>query len=89
MNQATTTSRLSHANRRDENISVLHFKRFLEVFSAPVAQDSSQVMQRNAEFRVLHVARYGGNCNSSSNRATKYVTIFSPGCCTARELGRV
>ena len=57
MKQAITT-RLSHANRRQEDISILHFKRFLEAASALSAAHSAHVIQqRNAKFRVLHVKR--------------------------------
>ena len=55
MNQAT--ARPSRANHRQEDISVLHFKRFLEAFSAAVVEDSAKGMQRDAKFRVLHVKR--------------------------------
>jgi len=57
MNQATPPTPLTNANSRQEDISVFHFKRFLEAFSAPVADDSANGMQRNAKFRVLHVKR--------------------------------
>ncbi len=56
MNQITTT-RPSRTNRHEENVSVLHFKRFLEAFSAPVAGGPANGMQHNAKFRVLHVKR--------------------------------
>jgi autotransporter-associated beta strand protein len=51
--QATTS--LLEANRYHANLSVLHFKRFLEAFSAPIAADSPNGMQPRATFRVLHV----------------------------------
>jgi len=55
MNPAFT--RPSHAIRRHEDISVLHFKRFLETLSAPVAANFAIGTQPNAKFRVLHVKR--------------------------------
>jgi hypothetical protein len=55
MNQITT--RPFRANHRQEDISVLHFKRFLEAFSALGANDSTQAAPTNVKFRVLHVKR--------------------------------
>jgi hypothetical protein len=58
MNQATIASaRPSRANRCTEDLSILHFKRFLEALSAPVATASATGMQSGAKFRVLHVKR--------------------------------
>ena len=61
MNQATTTrsatTRPTQTYRRQEDIPVLHFKRFLEAFSARDAADCARGMQCNAKFRVLHVRR--------------------------------
>jgi hypothetical protein len=56
MNRATT-AHPSHANRRNEDTSLLHFKRFLEAFSAPGIAGSATGMQTNTQFRVLHVKR--------------------------------
>ncbi len=58
MNQVTT--RPFRARHRQEDLSVLHFKRFLEAFSAPTANGCAQWMQPNAKFRVLHVKRRFG-----------------------------
>jgi hypothetical protein len=58
MNQAIT--RLPQGNRRREDLSVVHFKRFLEALSAPVTRDSAKAIQSRTKFRVLHVRRKFG-----------------------------
>jgi hypothetical protein len=53
----STTARLPHISQRDGEMSVMHFKRFLEAFSAPMTAPVAHEVRRGTTFRVLHVKR--------------------------------
>ncbi len=60
MDQPIST-RPFRANLRPGDKSVFHFMRFLEAFTAPIADpignECAHKVQRNANFRILHVKR--------------------------------